>query len=243
MILSKKVLIVSGASQNHCKSLKQFLSTVAFDMFDCIVYDLGLEIESCDELIRLYPTINLVKFDYSKYPSYYNIHINAGEYAWKPAILNEVLKTVKETKAPTEILIWCDSGNKIVNPHLTQLIPFTYANKIYSPSSSGDILRWTHPLTLSWFKIPTTSTFLKHCNRNGAILCFNITNDTVCNFITDFSRCASIKECIAPEGSSRANHRQDQAVFTVLYYMFINLNKGINICDRYLDITIHNDCD
>ena len=36
--------------------------------------------------------------------------------------------------------------------------------------------------------------------------------------IRQWRKCALTKECIAPEGSSRENHRQDQAVLTLLAY-------------------------
>ena len=84
---------------------------------------------------------------------------------------------------------------------------------------------------------------LTKANRNGAILGFNITNPDVINFIKEFARCASIKDCIAPEGSSRQNHRQDQAVFTILYYDFVDKHTGVEIGNSYFDITIHNDID
>jgi hypothetical protein len=241
--LTKKHLIVTGASQNHFKSLKQLLSTISFDLFDCIVYDLGLTEDAHTELSAIYPTCILRRFDYSKYPTYYNIQVNAGEYAWKPAILNEVMQTIKELSYPTEILLWCDSGNKIIDRSLTHLKSFVYANKVYSPSSSGDVKRWTHPSTLEWFGISSSSSFLQRGNRNGAILAFHIQDADACALIAEFACCASIKDCIAPMGSSRENHRQDQAVFTILYYKLMGAHAHLSVCDSYLGITIHNDCD
>jgi hypothetical protein len=64
---------------------------------------------------------------------------------------------------------------------------------------------------------------------------------------------ACIKECIAPHGSSRENHRQDQAVFTVLYYnyhlaqlpkkdnMVVNRELFAYLIGNYIGYSIHND--
>lgn len=241
-MFTKKLLIITGASQNHHKSLQQFLTTVDFNRFDCIVFDLGLAPDTYSNIQARFPSAQYRVFDYAKYPTYYNININAGEYAWKPAIINEVLHEIKAGSSSVEILLWCDAGNKIINSSLYRIISATYTSKIYSPTSSGNIRRWTYPVSYRWFGISDDSTFLNHTNRNGAILAFNITDTNVCSLIERFAECASIKECIAPEGSSRQNHRQDQAVFTILYYQFFERCPYPRE-DRYLDISIHNDID
>lgn len=228
--------IVTGASQNHFKSLKQFLSTVDTSRFTCYVYDLGLDKSAVTELTQTF-TIQMRTFDYSKYPPYFNIHVNAGEYAWKPAIIFEVMSEVQNG-----LLLWCDAGNKIHDRYLRRLREFTTQQKIYSPSSDGTIKQWTHQKTLDWFSIPSDSPLLQLNNKNGAILAFNINESSVREFITSFIECAKQKECIAPDGSSRQNHRQDQAVFTILYYMFLN-QYNICSCERYFDISIHQDID
>jgi hypothetical protein len=233
--------IVTGASQNHFKSLKQFINSIDFTNVRCYVYDLGLNNESYIEL-RNIPGINLRTFDYSKYPSYFNININAGEYAWKPAIINEVA-TDLVSEGNIKYLLWCDSGNKLIDPSLISIRNFINENKIYSPSSEGNITRWTYPLTIKWFSIPDNSPFLNYQNRNGAILAFKIDEPDVFEFINEFASCAAIKDCIAPEGSSRMNHRQDQAVFTILYFKFLEKNPNLKMENAYLHISIHNDCD
>jgi hypothetical protein len=48
------------------------------------------------------------------------------------------------------------------------------------------------------------------------------------------------KEVIAPVGSSRANHRQDQSVFSILYYKYVGSDAVSNV---FLGYTIHNDSD
>lgn len=229
------ITIITGASQNHSKSLKQFLETLQNISipYQCYIYDLGLDEETLNSLKHLYPTFIHKTFDYSKYPDYFNIKINAGEYAWKPVIIEEVSKEVEG------IILWCDSGNKIVSS-LENLYKIIEIQGIYSPTSSGDISRWTHPLTLQYFEINDSSILLDRQNRNGACLGFDTRKNEVKEFIENFSKLAKTKECIAPEGSSRLNHRQDQTVFTLLYYQFFEERITEN---NYISFTIHNDID
>ena len=48
--------------------------------------------------------------------------------------------------------------------------------------------------------------------------------------IKPWYECALVKECIAPEGSSRENHRQDQAALTVIMHLNEWKPRGIS-CD------------
>ena len=78
-------------------------------------------------------------------------------------------------------------------------------------------------------------------NRNAACLGFNTKNDIVKGFITEFYNYSCIKECIAPEGSNRFNHRQDQAILTILYYKY-KWNTSVD-GTKYIGHSIHNDID
>jgi hypothetical protein len=234
-------VIISGASSNHFKSLTQFIGSVIkhSPQTTLIIYDLGLDVNEIAEINVLLSQIKkheICTFNYSAYPSYFDINVNAGEYAWKPAIINEVASRYKNA-----LLLWCDSGNILQND-LSELWKTINNNLIYSPVSSGDIKRWTHPLCLKWFNIYDYDTMMRSQNRNGAILGFNTQNKLVQVFLRQYIGCAKDKTCIAPEGSSRENHRQDQAVFTILYYKFVEKNK-MPIVNQYIGLTIHNDID
>jgi hypothetical protein len=235
-------VLVTGASQNHFKSLLQLLRTVPAGT-PCYVYNLGLDADSLAAL-ETHP-IRLRHFDYSKYPAYYNIHVNAGEYAWKPAILLEVFNELLASSPEdlkTTVLLWCDAGN-CLPADIQPLANHTLQHLIYSPISSGSVQRWTHPLTLQWFHVPSTDPVLNFPNRNGAILGFAIGDSRVQTFLQNYASCARIRECIAPEGSDRSNHRQDQAVFTLLYYMFIREHSIPPCAPHYMGLRIHCDID
>jgi hypothetical protein len=164
-------------------------------------------------------------FDYSQYPPYLNININAGEYAWKPVCLYDTCKELfcndnndnneKKQVISDKVVMWMDSGN-IINSKLDILYNYILKNGIYSNSSAGDIKKWSHPKTIKYMKCDE-KLYTKQ-NKNAACMGYNYNYDWVKDFIKEFYTLALIKDCIAPEGSNRDNHRQDQAIFTILFY-------------------------
>jgi len=230
------MIIITGASTNHYLSLQNMIdSFIRFNIKNTlIVYDLGIETNKWKNMIEKYQyrkDIFFKVFDYSKYPEWYNIDIEAGQYAWKSAIIYEV-----SIEYSNEILLWMDAGNIILS-NLKEIEDYIQQYGVYSALSSGNVARWTYPATLKY--MGCTWTDLQ--NRNAACLGFNMKDNKVKSFLREYYNYSSIKECIAPEGSSRANHRQDQAIFTILYYKY-----GWE-CPRmgnfYIGFSIHNDVD
>jgi hypothetical protein len=237
------MIIVTGSSNNHYLSLINLILSF-IDKCDkndkMIVCDLGidsirwtnLQTQFANNTNILYKT-----FDYSKYPEWFNINIDAGQYAWKPAIVYE---TMIENSG--EIIIWMDAGNLIMNG-IEQLKSFIKSNGIYSGISSGFINDWTHPKTIAFFKCHKTD----KQNRNGACLGFDTSKNFVKDFVKKYYEFCKIKECICPDGSNRENHRQDQSVFTILFYYCKDIYKfkELNNTDQFMKFfagySVHND--
>lgn len=235
--MTQNITVVTAASSpKFHDGLFQFLESLhanAGTPFHCIVYDLGLDDMVCLTLRIKWPKVELRKFDFSKYPEYYNVKVQAGQYAWKPAILHEVASGLSGG-----ILLWCDSFNKVVHP-LTHIISVTSTKQIYTPISSGNIKKWTHPGMLHYMHLPLDHSILQYPNRNGALVSFSLDTDGTKSFIEKWATLANIRECIAPEGSDRSNHRQDQSLLTLLYYDYV-LKRNITPEDRYVSVSIHN---
>jgi hypothetical protein len=51
-------------------------------------------------------------------------------------------------------------------------------------------------------------------NLNAAVICLDPRNPEISKLLIDWHNCALNVNCISPKGSSRANHRQDQAALT-----------------------------
>ena len=225
----EKFVIVTGSDSRHYKSLKQLLSSILLHEIKTkvIVFDLGLLNEEINELKIQFRNIELRKFDYSKYPEYFNIKINAGEYAWKPVIISNILEEFKNS------VFWMDAGNVVYSPLITirKIIKLT---GFYSPYSEGKINKWTHQSTLKFLK--ASNDILYRRNLSGGCVAINYEFNEVKKTIHKWKDCALTKDCIAPEGSSRKNHRQDQAVLSVLAYQAKIVNRLFN---KFYGFKIH----
>lgn len=246
MVFQKKkkpeMVLVTAASENHSKSLVQFLCSLIVNKVvfrHVYVYDLGLDPATLRIIKDMFSEKQVVirTFDYSKYPSYFCITESSGHYAWKPAIVEEVANEMR-----SGLLFWCDAGNKIMDD-LEPLFEFMTKNSIYTPSSLGKIGEWTHPMTLEYFGMDGDDPITRMEMRNAAQICFEINPDTL-ELIREWSRCAQIRECIAPEGSSRLNHRQDQSLLSILFYRFAARHpQSLREIRNDLFVSIHQDID
>jgi len=235
------MFIITGASQNHLKSLCQFLNNInhKFPEFkNVIIYDLGMENDNFEKIKIIFPNYIYKIFDYSKYPNFLNIKINAGQYAWKSVCIYETYLELYNNGYRGTIL-WCDSGNLFID-NFFKIHEIIKKQGIFTPTTSDSVEKWTHPKCLNFFGINKNDKILSLPPRNGAILGFDLENQNVNSFITEFYNLSLTKECIAPEGSDRTNHRQDQAIFTILYYKFTNYEL---LETNNISISIHNDID
>lgn len=223
--------IVTGASSNHFHCLLNLLRTVRHYCPDTVVvvYDLGL---SADELAEIDRTgVELRTFDFTRYPEYMNIAVNAGEYAWKPVIFHQVLEDFGN------LVMWLDAGNLVMRD-LTLVWLWIRRYGILTPTSAGDLREWTHPKALDHMNVPAED--LDKPNRNAALVGLNADYPWARQLCLDWRDAALCRDCIAPEGSSRENHRQDQAVLSILFYRYQRQFEFATI-DRVGDISIHND--
>ncbi len=206
---SDDLVIVTGADSTHRKSLYQFLSSLFLHepSITMVIFDLGLVEAERQHLKNSFPSADLRRFDYTQYPDYFNIKINAGEYSWKPVILNDVLNEFKGC------VCWMDAGNLVTKP-LFWLRRITNVLGMYSPRSSGLISDWTHPKTLEFLN--ASNRLLYKPNLSGHCVAVNYRDPKARKLVERWKECALTKDCIAPEGSSRKNHRQDQAVLSVI---------------------------
>ena len=227
--------IISGCDSSHFKSLLNLLESIEKQKINAVIsiWDLGLNKNELLELNSRFPNCKLTKFDFSKYPPYFDIKKNAGEYAWKTAIIFEEFKSFQG------LILWLDSGN-IVSNNLMWLRKFTNSRGFFSPYSQGFIFQWTHPEMLN--NLNLSEKFLFKPNLNGAIVAFDTKSKSAEKLVRTWFECAINKDCIAPPGSSRLNHRQDQASLTCLAYsMNIAPNGTYATIRKRLGIRIHQD--
>lgn len=206
------MLLVSAADSSHFRSLMQFLRSVRrYERHTAVcVFDLGFTAGELGAIHRAFPSYEVRAFDFSAYPEYFDIHVNAGEYAWKPVIVWEALR---ESNAP---VCWMDAGNALVDD-LDGLRKALSVNGFYSPYSSETIGMWTHPGTLRYLGLDEAWRSDSR-NLNGACIAFDPAREKALRLAKEWRDGALVRDCIAPKGSDRSNHRQDQALLTVLAY-------------------------
>ena len=171
-------------------------------------YDLGLHPYEREELERKFSRYLLPKFDYAAHPPHVNISKGVGQYAWKPII---VWQTLLETAGP---VCWMDAGN-VLTERLDTIRGMLRRRGFFSVTSRGMLTEWTHPAMLAYFGLTADSAAGKR-NLSGACVAFHPRSLEALRLARRWRNGALIKKCIAPPGSNRSNHRQDQSLLTVL---------------------------
>jgi len=202
-----------------------------------IIYDLGLkpcQRRYLDGLVSCFPrgTTVVKSFDYSRYPSYFNVNQSAGCYAWKPAIVHEVLTEVSEGDS----VVWVDAGTEM-GRRVDALLADSHSYSVdgfISTVTTGTMDQWTHQGMKDWFAEHTTSLPVAATIKreraaspcNGAFLGFRKGSEAEQAIVPTWLACAMDINCIAPVGSSRRNHRQDQSALTLLVKLHLHPGRG-----------------
>lgn len=232
---NESFLILTGSDSTHFNSLINLLiSLVKYEKLTEIkIIDLGMTLTEINFLKSNFK-IEISKFDFKEYPKFINIRDSndkLGAYAWKPiSIYNEFCKSDKN-------IIWLDAGCKITKK--LKLIKYlVLKNGFYSPQSSNNILRWTHPTTLAYLKV--NKDIYNKRNISGGIVSFAKNSEEIQNLLTDWYKFSLNEEIISPKGSNRENHRQDQAVLSILVHKY-SLSKITPKTHKIFGILKHQD--
>lgn len=224
---SKEFKIVTGSDSSHFNSLVNLLNSIKKHEPDTetIVYNLGL---SSDEVYYLKNNFNfeVINFEFKNYPKFIgeiDSSNKLGSYGWKPIIIN------KEFSKNDKNLLWLDAGC-LLTKKLALLKKYIPKVGFYSPESSNSVKDWSHIFTIQKLNLP--SKYLNFPNFSGGIVGLAQNDKKIKELINKWEYFALDKETLAPKGSSRQNHRQDQTILTLLVYILKinnNLFKGHRI--------------
>jgi hypothetical protein len=235
---------VTAASSNHAGPLRYLLESLRRleARVDC--YDLGLTADEVRALPR-WDGLSYHAFNYAAYPAHLNVATNAGEYAWKPVIVAEVADRIRASGEPDDVL-WSDAGSyfEALDPIAERIAA---SRGLWLRRSSGTMRQWTHPLMLE-FLHADAARFAERPNADATLVGFatghrsaDVREGVYRDIIVPWKACALAKDCIAPAGSSRENHRQDQAALSCLvhragYELANGTRREIGVrckCDRW----------
>lgn len=231
--------LVTAANHRYFKYLRQVLNNVieiiknekySNIQINIVVYNLGLKKEELEKL-KTFSNIIIENFDYSKYPEHVSLEKYNGKncnYSWKPIIIYEVCEKYGG------LVNWMDTKN--LYSDFTELIDILETTYIYTPRSSGNVRKWTHITTLKYMN---GYKYKKKRCRAGGVFGINYDIQWCKDLVKEWKELALIKKCICPKGSDRNNHRQDQAVLTLLYYKYHEKYKFKQI-NHYVNLSVHN---
>jgi hypothetical protein len=242
--VSADLVIVTAASSNHFGALRLMLESLRDLDARVECYDIGLTPDEARALPR-WPGAVHHTFDYAAHPPHMDVSVNAGEYAWKPVIVAEVVERSRASGRPYDVL-WTDAGCYF---HDLEPIADLIASSggLWVRTSAGTMREWTHPLMFDYLRADP-SVYADKPNADATLVGFGIASGTpetreavYQRVVAPWRACALTKDCIAPPGSSRKNHRQDQAVLSYLvhaggYRFATDTRDALGIrckCDRW----------
>jgi len=184
-------------------------------------YDLGLS-ETERRQLPQWDRAICRRFDYASHPAFMDVQVHAGEYAWKPVIVADVVDRARAEASPGDVL-WADAGCFF---HRIETIAERIAASegLWVRRSAGTMRQWTHPGMFASLNA-NPEDYGDKPNADATLIGFAIGSGSVAQrenvyreIVLPWKACALVKACIAPEGSSRRNHRQDQAVLSYLVH-------------------------
>ena len=200
-----------------------------------VVFDLGLDEDFVKGLSDDFPGLLIRRFPYENFPRSYDIKIAAGNYAWKPA-------SIELVKPWEGDVVWFDAGN-VVTGKLTFLRKTLRNYPFFSPHSVGKIVDWTYPSVL--VKLAVDKKLSRQRNLAANVIAFDSSNPQASQLMQNWIESSKNLDLIAPAGSSRTNHRQDQSLLSILAYQS-NLVQYGSLADfprRIFRILVHQDVD
>ena len=237
LFLRKRMItIVTGADSTHFRSLLQLINSLQViekGNFRITVYDLGCTDSEINIFKSLHPDIILKKFDYDQYPPHFNIKIDCGNYAWKPAIIHHEYNLLPAGA----FFLWLDAGCFIRKP-LYLIRSAIYLYGLYCPDSGTKIKDLTHRFTIEEMNLDNRGQLKMLAATIIGLRSGKNKNDVL---IDSWFKAAKDKDIIAPLGSSKANHRYDQSLLSLLYYEIYNVTKGPLASHKWLEVVPHRD--
>ncbi|KAJ1448461.1 hypothetical protein M885DRAFT_539084 [Pelagophyceae sp. CCMP2097] len=218
-------VVVSAASMSHAWHLGEFFKMVEkinVHRIPVALWDIGLGLErpAISALVSHVATAELRTLNFSAVPSFFVVEGGshyAGEYAWKAYIMGEML-------ADFDLVLWLDAGDGVRDAlALDRIFDKVATVGFWSDTSGRSVQRWVHPKLLTELGAAALA-FAEHEGAyagmcNAALVGFSRRHALYEAFFVPWRRCSMDLACIAPPGSDRWNHRQDQASLTVLAYL------------------------
>lgn len=214
-----EVIFTTAADSKYFDNVVVMLDSYFKNLTNPIIfYDLGLTDSQYELLSKKFEKLETRKFNFSKYPDFLGKFQDEklGNYAWKPVIIYDLMIEKRSN------VVWMDAGN-VITKGINRLKIFLTALDVVVPISSNKVLDWTHKDTIKYMELDNK--YLRKKNFASGLIGFNFNSEVAKLISYEWKEYALVEDCIAPKGSSRKNHRQDQSLLTILLYKhLINQN-------------------
>lgn len=224
------MLFITGASENHAIcSFNCLYSMLLADPYASLLYiDYGVSSIQLRYLVAHMETLHQIqdgvrskgfigyrRFNWASFPRWMHINNEAdrGGYSWKIVAIKDAFFEWKG------LVSWMDGGN-IITDSITREVTAARSEGVYSATSSGTVGQWVHKGMISFV---LENHLVKRIDPQdsmamGGVLYFDYAKSISHSFLVKLSECCYTKKCISPRGSSRQNHRQDQAIISLLLH-------------------------
>jgi hypothetical protein len=207
---------VTASDTSHAKSLVNLIRSIGrmAPSAQVVVFDLGMTTREVQNLKSNFPSVAVEEFPYRNFPDFFDVRVEAGQYAWKAQCVEQV------SSVSTGDLFWIDAGC-VLTGTLKRIRKILARRGIFADKALGPSSRWTHPLTFAALNAGTQDFELRRDQLAATFIGFRLGREDVERLISDWARHSRDRNVIAPSGSSRVNHRQDQSVLSILMYRLL----------------------
>jgi hypothetical protein len=234
--------MVTAFDSSHYLSARQLLESVYLfsPKIDVHIFDLGLSDSELQSISVDFPNCVVHAFDFSLYPKYFDIKVNAGQYAWKPVIVSYMLNSQYDH------IFWLDAGDKLIG-NFDNLEKLTDRYGFFAVPTSNTIKELTHVNSI--VSIGVSEQLCEQLQLSAAFIGFCLRNPAIRQLVTDWAYFAKTESVISPANSSRENHRQDQSIFNLLlvrhddFRQFSNEIISRKFLPKHHKILTHQDID
>jgi hypothetical protein len=218
------MLHAAGATDGFYHGLTNLVGSVHFWCPECpiLVFNLGLS-EEHKKTVNTWCNTTLFWRDGIKIQGVDSSHVTTPkQYAWKPFAILEAVEGFK-----TDAVLWLDAGSTVTGPLMPTVWPLL--------RDDGHFLMQGQDLDMTRICMQETFDYLQQKREDfkgrpsyaGNTVGFVYGSEAYYKILIPWTKCAAVAECIAPPGSSTANHRFDPVVLSIITY-----TAGMNVTEH-----------
>mmetsp|Transcript_17923 Transcript_17923/g.58874 ORF Transcript_17923/g.58874 Transcript_17923/m.58874 type:complete len:533 (-) Transcript_17923:233-1831(-) len=219
----KSRALVSAASHEYFERLANLVGSIHVWASDIpiVVYDVGLT-ERQNQQLQGWRNVSVRKLDFSKLPEHVRwTGWEESTYAFKPIVIRKALTDY-------QCILWLDSGIELRRDVSWAFDWMGERKALFLASGWPFPNSWVHPQSLRSLNVTEeSSSFGVFADEKGhaslevwsGVVGFNQADAKMMRLVVEpWYECALNRECIAPLGSNKTNHRQDQTILSILFY-------------------------